>query len=228
MILTRISAITVSLLIPLAAAAQQPASQSPGSFALFEDIESRAENSVAATRREAAENRANRPDNPTFSLVGTTRIGNKQSVIVAPDSGDAIVVNLDANGEGSIPDYPGYRVIAAEAGQVSLQIPGSANCTEFPERGVTCNGNTATMRLTVAEAIVERQPVEEPASESEEDLIANPGNPFERIRAAQQVDGSAPVRPNSQRFQPRRIDPADVPPGMRVVSTPFGDRLVEN
>ena len=28
-------------------------------------------------------------------------------------------------------------------------------------------------------------------------------------------------------FTPRRINPEDVPPGMRVVSTPFGDRLVE-
>ena len=35
----------------------------------------------------------------------------------------------------------------------------------------------------------------------------------------------APNQP--ARFQPRRIPPEDVPPGYRVVSTPFGDRLVE-
>jgi len=38
------------------------------------------------------------------------------------------------------------------------------------------------------------------------------------------------VEPRTERHDGlhlRRIDPADVPPGMRVVSTPFGDRLVE-
>jgi hypothetical protein len=36
------------------------------------------------------------------------------------------------------------------------------------------------------------------------------------------------VSPEDQRrFRPRRINPDQVPDGMRVVSTPFGDRLVD-
>ena len=50
-------------------------------------------------------------------------------------------------------------------------------------------------------------------------------NPFETLR--NRVQNGEPPSERPGRFQPRRIDPADVPPGMRVVSTPFGDRLVE-
>jgi hypothetical protein len=57
-------------------------------------------------------------------------------------------------------------------------------------------------------------------------------NPFAAaLRAAAQNEraGNAGQRGpfNAERFQPRRIAPEDVPPGMRVVRTPFGDRLVE-
>ena len=49
-------------------------------------------------------------------------------------------------------------------------------------------------------------------------------NPFEAIRArANNPDSNT----DNNNFRPRRIDPDDVPPGMRIVSTPFGDRLVE-
>ena len=64
----------------------------------------------------------------------------------------------------------------------------------------------------------------EPDSGQEEGRDA-PINPFEALRSRAQNGAPPPERPD--RFQPRRIDPADVPPGMRVVSTPFGDRLVE-
>jgi hypothetical protein len=29
-----------------------------------------------------------------------------------------------------------------------------------------------------------------------------------------------------ERFRPRRIDPSDVPPGARLIRTPFGDRII--
>ena len=53
----------------------------------------------------------------------------------------------------------------------------------------------------------------------------SPDNPFEALlqRAANQ---NTDVEEST--FEPVRINPSDVPPGMRVVSTPFGDRLVED
>ncbi|MBT8146719.1 MAG: hypothetical protein KJN90_07680, partial [Gammaproteobacteria bacterium] len=61
-----------------------------------------------------------------------------------------------------------------------------------------------------------------------EEESEEPTNPFAALRARALQNGDAPAPSASPRrsFTPRRIDPADVPPGMRVVSTPFGDRLV--
>ena len=55
----------------------------------------------------------------------------------------------------------------------------------------------------------------------------SPINPFEALRAQQNSGASSSGISDSDRFTPRRISPEDIPPGMRVVSTPFGDRLVE-
>ena len=49
-------------------------------------------------------------------------------------------------------------------------------------------------------------------------------NPFEELlQRASNPDSEI----STSSFEPRRIDPEDIPSGMRVVSTPFGDRLVE-
>ena len=60
---------------------------------------------------------------------------------------------------------------------------------------------------------------------NEEDAEA-PINPFEAIARRSRNPESDTTE--NQQFRPRRINPEDVPAGMRVVSTPFGDRLVEN
>ena len=65
------------------------------------------------------------------------------------------------------------------------------------------------------------EPGQENVNEEEATL-----NPFEAI--ARRSQNSNPDRTDNQQFRPRRINPEDVPPGMRVVSTPFGDRLVED
>ena len=52
-------------------------------------------------------------------------------------------------------------------------------------------------------------------------------NPFAALREAQAENPADSSTRRGARFSPRRVAPEDVPPGMRVVSTPFGDRLVE-
>ena len=50
-------------------------------------------------------------------------------------------------------------------------------------------------------------------------------NPYEAfLERAANTDSRA----DSGAFEPVRINPEDIPPGMKVVSTPFGDRLVED
>ena len=114
------------------------------------------------------------------------------------------------------------------------------NPLEFSNwKGVSCNSaaNIAALALTTGEplpvsntATLAAQSDSSQADIDGEEADNSPANPFEALRAAQadNADGSAAENSTSNaRFTPRRIDPADVPPGMRVVSTPFGDRLVD-
>ena len=114
------------------------------------------------------------------------------------------------------------------SGNVAIRYPNSVPCVEYSNQGVSCEApNTARLDLANAEPLESvfesNGSTLEPLSQGGIDQ-ENAPNPFEALleRASNpdaEVDTGA--------FTPRRINPEDVPPGMRVVSTPFGDRLVE-
>ena len=126
------------------------------------------------------------------------------------------------------------------AGNLSLRYPVGMPCEDHVDQGVSCTStaNTARLELVNGEALAAQRTINnvEGSAEQAEAVPAGinpetgePMNPFEAIRAARAAginpsDAAADGRP---RFTPRRIADEDVPPGMRKVSTPFGDRLVE-
>ncbi len=212
-----------------AAFAQQEV-QNSGNFTLFESLDNAQSNSASSvpgrnTGRDR--NTRNTAAAPTFTLVGTSRIGNRESAILKHMNGDTVRVPLTES-TNPVPDFQAYAIINRGDRQVSLRHPASAPCADFPDQGVICDPETniATLSLTTAKAVVvpELESLEtEVESQGEEESARNP---FEAIRERGRAAGSAQAA-EATRFQPRRIDPADVPPGMRVVSTPFGDRLVQ-
>ena len=124
------------------------------------------------------------------------------------------------------------------AGQTSIRYPDNVPCVEFLERGVSCStaANIAALSLTTGEPLPNNvagsadRELEALANETADEAAADepPTNPFEALRNRQENNGALGGRAGDNgRFTPRRISPEDVPPGMRVVSTPFGDRLVE-
>jgi hypothetical protein len=165
-------------------------------------------------------------------LVGTSRIGSKQTALLRHLGGDIVKVSL-TGAVNTIPGHDLYSVVNYGAGQVAVRYPASVPCGNFADQGISCDPQTniATLRLRTADAIVRAQQVEiAPAEGAElaETAPDTPRNPFAALRdRGRDGDGADADAPPQGRFQPRRIDPADVPPGMRVVSTPFGDRLVE-
>ena len=179
------------------------------------------------------------PTEPEFTLVGASRIGDQRRVVLNHRSGETLAVPLEADGETSIPGYGQFHIISSEKGRVSIQYPDGSNCVEAADSGVSCEAgaNVAWLSLRPAplpeqflvaldqeEELMEQDPeLEAEAKEAAEDLARDPNNPFARLRA----EALGQDVPSAPRFRPRRIDPAQVPPGMRVVSTPFGDRLVE-
>ncbi len=208
---------------------------------LFEDVERTVSsaNNQRGNRAGGADAPAVSPTEPEFTLVGASRIGDQRRVVLNHRSGETLTVPLEADGETSIPGYEQFHIVSSEKGRVSIQYPDGSNCVEAADSGVSCEAGANVARLSLSPAplpeqfIVDLNQEEEPAEqepeleaearEAAEDLARDPNNPFARLRA-EALGQDVPPAP---RFRPRRIDPAQVPPGMRVVSTPFGDRLVE-
>lgn len=205
-------------------------------FTLFEPIESPdAVNNPSASRVTRSDAPAGSSGVPAFTLVGTSRIGEQRAAIVRHSSGVTVPVKLRGTGVTPIPGYESYAIVGAAGNALSVRYPGGQYCVPFESSGVRCSeeDGVALLSLTTAAPIEPERPPAEPESGSTDD--GNPvaadesRNPFallrERARNGELQTGDPDT--TSQRFQPRRIDPNDVPPGKRIVSTPFGDRLVD-
>lgn len=206
-------------------------------FTLFEAVET-SDRQQPAQPRPGRESRVTAAK-PDFTLIGTSRIGNRYSVILAHRDGEKVVVNTEPGINTPIAKYSDYSLIATTAGNISITLPPSSPCTDFPESGVRCNENGSIAELTLpnkpaiaATGQQSRTTGLAQTVETVEEVIEDPANPFAIMRArASNGDDTNPANPandsgQNARFVPRRIDPSEVPPGMRVVSTPFGDRLV--
>ena len=202
-------------------------------FSLFEPIETTDAPEQARIRQERGSTIMT--TEPEFTVEGTSRIGDKLSVMLNHRSGEKIVIAINPQGDTPIPDYEEYSILNSGAGRVSIQYPGSSPCMEYQDRGVRCSeaANVASLELVTGKAIQSTEPVlSQSAAQADAgtEITGVANNPFEMMRArqAEQAGQDIPALQEGRvDFTPRRIDPNDVPPGMRVVSTPFGDRLVE-
>ena len=189
---------------------------------LFEPVEVSAENTSRSPARPNRESRET-ASAPPFTLMGTSKLGDNYSAMVKHRGGETIIVRVGANGNTSIPDYSDYSIIDVAAGNISIRYPDNSPCIGFSEQGVSCNDAANIARLTLPTSAP--LPFVNPPDELIESVEDQPENPFEALRngaAAQDEERAG----NAARFTPRRINPEDVPEGMRVISTPFGDRLV--
>jgi hypothetical protein len=221
---------------------QELPSDDPQQFTLFGavDVESTADEDGGrpARRGRGAPSAAGEPE---FTLVGTSRIGDRYSAILRHRDGTEVVVTAESGRNARIEGYSQFSVVDIGPGRATVQFPAGSDCIEFASQGVSCNtaGNTASLELSrgdpIPRAVVTARQEEVPVADdgevvASEEQPEEPTNPFAALRArALQQNGDAPLAPASsprRAFTPRRIDPAEIPPGYRVVSTPFGDRLV--
>ena len=172
------------------------------------------------------------PGSPTFTLLGTSRIGGKYRATLRASNEQVVQVEYQGGDSVPIPGYVGYRLVSVGSREVSISYPPSAPCVNAEDQGVRCGSEgqgTLSLR-TAAPVVVASTEGQEAQAEGEQEAAEQNENPFAAaLRAAAQNEAAANGRPrgNGQRFEPRRIPPDEVPPGMRVVRTPFGDRLVE-
>ncbi len=233
--------LSASVLFGAAMVASAQDSNTP--FTLFEPIESQ-QSAENRTQPVAARSNLSPPGSgPIFTLVGTSRIGDRRTAIVRHSSGDEILVPLREFGATPIPGYESFNVVGADAASLSIRYPSSTSCADYSDDGVRCSaeGNVALLSLTTAAPIIRREPAPVPGEATEASSQGTfaeaintatsneERNPFAVLRERALNGDVQPADPDtaSRRFRPRRIAPEDVPPGFRVVSTPFGDRLVE-
>jgi hypothetical protein len=200
-------------------------------LSLFEGVEvvGRAVSGADRTLRESRATVAG----PEFTLLGTSRIGVSYSAILRHKSGESILVRSQGNTATVIDDHVGYSVLSFGPGTLSLRYPVSVPCVEDVGKGVSCAAGPNTAELVLGTSAPLSGPVPSATLEqqggSTGSSTAQSINPFEAILAGQS-DGNDPAQDDggrAERFVPKRINPEDVPAGMRVVATPFGDRLVE-
>jgi len=155
--------------------------------------------------------------------MGTSGLGDSYSAMVKHRGGETIIVRVGANGNTSIPDYSGYSIVDVAAGNISIRYPGNRPCIGFSWQGVSFSDAANFSRLALPTRA--RLPSLNLPDELIESVEDQPKNPFETLRnGAGAADEERAV--TAARFTPRRINPEDVPEGMRVISTAFGDRLV--
>ncbi len=209
----------------LAQAPADPLPIDPQEFSLFGEVDASSSGSDPDERPNGRRGRASAASSaaePEFTLVGTSRIGDRYSAILKNRDGTEVVVTSESGRSTGIEGYSQYSVVDVGPGRVSIQYPGSSSCVEYRDQGVSCNtaANIASLELTVGDPIpravitAREEEVEvEEAADSEEEP-EEPANPFAALRARALQNGDAPGPSANPRrsFTPRRIDPADVHP----------------
>lgn len=198
--------------------------------------------------------RNQRSSEPAFTLKGNSRFGDNFTASLLSRDGTQVSVDLGTSESAQITGYPDYSIVDITPRSVTLQLPADDPCVEAVEKGVRCSGSLAVLSLANAAPLPPRNPQERPAGNDEAEEAATPNttaaagesaqesgqavlfNPFsgepqvipeisEEERQAR-AERAAARAERLRNFQVNRIAPEDVPEGMRVVSTPFGDRLV--
>ncbi len=164
--------------------------------------------------RKTQKSRKPLPPQKDFLLRGTSRIGDKRMVILkGPDNKD-FIQSLKDNVRTEIKHnkYQGYYLLSVEAREVQIEYPTESPCRKSnEEKGLECSqtdeGKTATLSLKRRKAL---------PSPKKPPPVSKKQKKRDKKKRQQQYKG----------FKRKVIKDEEVPPGMRVVRTPFGDRLV--
>ena len=169
-----------------------------------------------------------------FTLRGTQILGANRAAILEGPDGKIVVQRLHRGGPTAIGEYPEYTLHKMDSRHVWIAYPSDAPCRESQlHKGLMCESKEmAKLRLMRGRPA----PISPPPQAVPPPVPAPPGQARPPVpgqpRGAQPQPGRADVRTDPRRtqaqrnFQPRRIEDKDIPPGMRRVRTPFGDRLV--
>jgi hypothetical protein len=193
---------------------------------------------------------------PAFTLRGTSRVGDEYTTTLLNRNGEPIKVKWHEGEKVPVPGFDGFNIVAIGSKSVTLTHPEFDACIASDESGVSCtDGNVALLSMATSMPLASNgTPTNVPQGPNQQQFGAENGamgiqmpvhnaegqqvfiNPFsgeaEAVNPPSPEEQAARADRQRQRaerlnqFEAVRIDPADVPPGMRLVRTPFGDRVV--
>jgi hypothetical protein len=171
-----------------------------------------------------------------FVLRGTSLIGKQRSVVLKGPDSKEFIQKLETDQRTPITGYPDYYLLNVNAREIQVEYPADAPCrTDNPQQGIKCNkednGKTVALSLQRQQALPPRPvPIPPPPQPlpMQSPVAAGstlPPTTLDEIRARRE-EARKKREELYKNFQRRVIKDEEVPPGMRVVRTPFGDRLV--
>jgi hypothetical protein len=109
---------------------------SAAEFNLFETVDTTSNSASAAeaARNTRGQSSRNTQAAPTFTLVGTSRIGDRYTALLKHMSGETVKVPL-LHEINPVPGHELYTVLQYGAGQLALRYPAAVPCGDFPIRG---------------------------------------------------------------------------------------------
>ena len=182
-----------------------------------------------------------------FSLRSVARFGDTYWGLVTDAAGNSMEVHWQPGAPtslGELAQYRGYQVLELTAQTLRLQFPPGQPCRSSGQQGLVCVDDTTALLSLVALAPLQHNG-SQPLPAQQPDAVTGPEqmlddeefiNPFATMAAeaapmpdADMAARVARARARAERLQQLPVDRiADdqIPPGMRRVRTPFGDRLV--
>lgn len=166
------------------------------------------------------------PPQRDFVLQGTARLGNKWLAVLQAPDGKPIIQEWENNARTPLKDHPEYAVVKIEARKVTLAYPNNSPCQKSNvQKGIQCqqNGQVASLSLRWRDAI-KPPPTPKPVQP-----VVKPPATGQKLTPSEIQRREAERKKRQElykNFKRKVIKDEDVPPGMRVIRTPFGDRLV--
>ena len=220
---------------------------------LFEQIDVESDNAQAAQTMPLG---MPQNGQPAFTLRGTSRFGDEYTTTLINRNGEPIKVKWRAGEQIPVPGFDGFNVVAISSSSVSLAHPASDACIAADASGVSCIAdNIAVLSISTAIPLASNgtppnfAPGQNPVPFGNVEGMVGVAQPLQNSPGQEvfinpfsgEAEVVSPLPPEEQaaraerqqrrserlnQFEAVRINDADVPPGMRVVRTPFGDRLV--
>jgi hypothetical protein len=159
------------------------------------------------------------PPQKDFMIIGTSRIGDRRAVVLKGPDNKEFIQYFENNQRTAIKGYPDYYLVSVEAREVKIEYSTEFPCSEDKqEKALTCeqsnNGKTfAVLKLKQRKALPPAKQPKKPQLSAAD-------------KAKKRAEAQKKRKELYKNFKRKVIKDEDVPPGMRVVRTPFGDRLV--